>query len=202
MKGVGVPQISLTDFVDVVSKAGRPKATKVRQIKERPDYEPALDFYKALRDHIVDCHKKSKGKGALGDVLKKLSDPKKISNYPGLIKCYEKWWGRKDIVWFVPPKSVYSFGGFDINLNPELGLRINGVDHVVKLYLKSDPLASQMAEIVIDLLESELRSNVDPGCNFCVLDVRKTKLHSEGPHVVKSIGLIKAELAYMASIWG
>ena len=52
-----MPQISLTDFVDVVAKAGRPKATKVRQVKERHAYEPAFDFYKSLREHIVENHR-------------------------------------------------------------------------------------------------------------------------------------------------
>lgn len=36
--------MSLTDFVDIVSKFGTPEANKVTSIKERPDYEPAFDF--------------------------------------------------------------------------------------------------------------------------------------------------------------
>lgn len=72
-----MPQISLTDFVDVVSKAGRPKATKVRQVKERPEYEPAFDFYKSLREHVVENHRKNGGKAAVSDVMNSLTDPKK-----------------------------------------------------------------------------------------------------------------------------
>ena len=88
-------KISLTDFVDIVSKAGRPKATKVRQVKERPDYEPAFDFYKALREHIVEVHSSGGGKEIISDVMVSISDPKKIKNYPELLAGYKKWLGRK-----------------------------------------------------------------------------------------------------------
>ena len=43
-------KISLTDFVDIASKSGTPKATKVAQVKARPDYEPKFDFYRPIRE--------------------------------------------------------------------------------------------------------------------------------------------------------
>lgn len=49
--------ISLTDLVDVISKSGSPKATKVNQIKNRKPYHPTADFYKPLRDEIIRIHK-------------------------------------------------------------------------------------------------------------------------------------------------
>ncbi len=52
-----MPEISLTDFVDFVIKAGPPKLTKVREIKTRVEYSPKLDFWKILRDGIRDFHR-------------------------------------------------------------------------------------------------------------------------------------------------
>lgn len=196
-----MPQISLTDFVDVVSKAGRPKATKVRQVKERPEYEPAFDFYKPLREHIVDNHRKNGGKTAVSDVMKSMTDPKKIKNYPELLDAYKKWWGRKDVTWFNPPRDVYSAGGFDIILNPELGLVVNGERHIIKMYLKSDALTAFKTELIIDLLEHQLRSKAVPTDNFSVLDVRGSKLFSSGPHIPASLSIVNAEIAYISSIW-
>ena len=46
-------RLSLTDLVDIVSKSGTPKATKVSHVKARPDYEPAHDFYRPLREQII-----------------------------------------------------------------------------------------------------------------------------------------------------
>ena len=45
-------KISLTDFVDFVSKSGTSKLTKVKQIKGRRSYHPAFDFWKLMRDEI------------------------------------------------------------------------------------------------------------------------------------------------------
>ncbi|CAJ3969483.1 Uncharacterised protein [Burkholderia pseudomallei] len=87
--------ISLTDFVDIVSKSGTPKATKVASVKERPDYEPALDFYRTLREGIIHLHQSSKPKSELDRILDKLSDPKKIKNYPALLEALQKVVGKE-----------------------------------------------------------------------------------------------------------
>ena len=41
--------ISLTDFIDYVSKIGASKFTVVNQIYSREEYQPAFDFWKSLR---------------------------------------------------------------------------------------------------------------------------------------------------------
>lgn len=46
-------EISLTDFVDFVCKSGSAKLTQVKKVKYRDDYSPATDFYKALREGII-----------------------------------------------------------------------------------------------------------------------------------------------------
>ena len=42
-------KISLTSFIDFVTKAGTPKMTVVKNIKQG-DYAPAMDFYRPLRE--------------------------------------------------------------------------------------------------------------------------------------------------------
>lgn len=196
-----MPQISLTDFVDIVAKSGRPKATKVRQVKDRPEYEPAFDFYKPLREHLAEMHRNGGSKSDVSEVLATVSDPKKLKNYPDLVAGYKKWWGRKELKWFNPPRAVYSGAGIDIMVNPELGLSINGDRHIIKLYLKSDALTTFKTELIIDLLEHQLRPKASPTDKFAVLDVRESKLFAEGPHQPQSLPIINAEIAYIASIW-
>ena len=195
-------QISLTDFLDIVSKSGRPKATKVRQVRERPDYEPAFDFYKPFREYVVEMHRTAQPRAALAGILPGLSDPKKSRSYPALIDGYKKWWGRKKLAWFSPPKGVYSAGAFEIIVNPELGLEINGQRHIIKLYLKTDSLSAFKVEVVTDLLEHQLRPQAHPEDRFAVLDVRGAKLFAVEPHAVPTLPIVNAELAYIASIWG
>ena len=47
-----MPDISLTQFVDFVIKAGSPKLTAVRQIMTT-SYSPASDFWKAACAYLV-----------------------------------------------------------------------------------------------------------------------------------------------------
>ncbi len=117
-----MPNLSLTDLVDVVSRAGTPKATKVAEIKNRKAYQPATDFYKPFREGLVGVHEAGKDKKALGDLQKSLTDPKKIANYPDAIEGYRKWWGKKSFAWFEPPRNLYGHAGIDVAINPELGL--------------------------------------------------------------------------------
>ena len=80
-----MPRISLTDFVDIVSASGTPKATKVSQIKRRRPYQPAFDFYKSIRDHIIETHENKRSKETIRRVLSSVHDPKKLAVYPAVV---------------------------------------------------------------------------------------------------------------------
>jgi len=196
-----MPKISLTDFVEIVSKSGTPKATKVAQIKNRPQYDPRSDFYKLAREAITDTHQKGGAKSDLDAALSELSDPKKKVNYPDLVKGYKKWWGNKTLQWFKPPSAVFAAHGVDVSVNPELGLIVNGAPHLVKLYLKGEKLTKVRADIVTFLMQSQLAGAAPTGTIMSVLDVRNSKLISAGTPTPALSAALNAELAYVAAIW-
>lgn len=196
-----MPKLSLTDFIDVVSKSGSPKVTKVKQLKNRDVYSPATDFYKPFREGLIALHTHGKDRSALDSVILKLSDTKKIANYPELVEGYKKWWGKKTISWFAPPRGVYSNSGIDVAINPELGLVIDGKRVIVKLYNKSDPVTQFRIDMVPLLMEIVLREKCQEGDVVALLDVRKGKLHYLTVNVATSKFGLDAELAYIASLW-
>lgn len=196
-----MPSLSLTDLVDIVSKSGTPKATRVATVKTRPDYMPAFDFYKPLREHIVEIHRQGGDRKALEALLSRLDDQKKLTNYPGAIEGYRKWWGRKRLEWFDPPKGSYVRGGMEVTVNPELGLRIDGTPHLVKLYFKADPLSRLRVELITVLMEATLRPKCEHGELMSVLDVRKSKLFTLSSPVAPAKAVVDAELAYVAALW-
>jgi hypothetical protein len=59
-------RVSLTYFVDFVLKVGTPKLSGVKEFKEHR-YDHLTDFYKPLREAIVDMHEKGKPTSALDD---------------------------------------------------------------------------------------------------------------------------------------
>lgn len=194
--------LTLSDVVDVFSKSGTPKATKVRQIKHRAEYQPATDYYRPLRTALVALHTDGKDRTALDTILPSVKDPKKISNYHELVEAYRKFWGRKNIGWFTPPRGTYSHSGVDVIVNPELGLIIDGQSIVVKLYMKGDDVSKAQIDLIPVLMEVVLRSQVKDGVLMALLDVRKGKLHYLGTSsMATSTAMINAELSYVATLW-
>lgn len=196
-----MPQLSLTDLVDIVSTAGTPKATKVSQVKNRGDYAPAFDFYKALREGLSAAHQPGGSKAALQALPGKLADYKKVANYTDAIGGYVKWWGQKSITAFDPVRKLYSKHGVDVSVNPELGLETQDGRYLVKLYLKAEPLTKFKADLITVLMETALRTDCKQEEVMAILDVRRGKLFTLGAKVAPIKAMVDAELAYVANLW-
>ncbi|MGV6492369.1 hypothetical protein ACTUVK_002218 [Stenotrophomonas rhizophila] len=196
-----MPRITLTDFIEVVTKSGSPKATKVSQLKNRQTYDPATDFYKGLREGIVALHKRSGGKADLANLTKGLVDAKKSANYPTMVAGYKKWWGHKVLTWFDPLGGTYTSAGIDVAINPEVGLDINGQRHVVKLYFKADALTKTKADLIVTLMNQVLSPLHSANTHFSILDVRNSKLFSYSSTGKSFKPMVDAELSYVASLW-
>jgi hypothetical protein len=99
--GASSSLVSLTDFVDFVSKSGRPKLTHVQGIKWRPAYDPATDFWRALREEIADYHRPNQTvKSRLDRVMNGITHPPKAKAkakakaYPAALKGYKSLLGK------------------------------------------------------------------------------------------------------------
>ncbi|MEW6669285.1 MAG: hypothetical protein AB1512_29085 [Thermodesulfobacteriota bacterium] len=196
-----MPRLSLTDLVDVVSTSGTPKMTKVSQIKNRKPYEPAFDFYKPIRDWIVEFHQHDRAKSSIGDILSKVNDEKKLTAYPVIVQGYKKWWGRKSLVWFEPPDNLFSSHGVDVSVNPELGLYVDNYPHIIKLYFKADKLSKNRIDIITHLMGVSLAGQCPEGATMSVLDVRRAMLFSPTIPIPGLSAIIRAELAYISTPW-
>lgn len=196
-----MPDLSLTDLVDVSASSGTPKMTKVRQIKNRPAYDPKIDFYRPFRERILAIHQEGLPKSELSDIVPSLTDPKKVTNYPSLVDGYRQWWGRKSLTWFSPPSLIWSAHGVDVRVNPELGLVINEVPHLIKMYLKADPLTKNRIEIITHLMDMTLSASCPVNTVMAVLDVRNHRLLTPTVPVAGLTAGLDAELAYVAALW-
>lgn len=200
-------EISLTDFIGFVNKMGNAKLNHVKTIKDRPEYEPYMDFYKPLREAILKLHKKNQKKEVLDTVLEGLTDDKKKRCYPDLIDGYKKFLGRKKFEWIKPPKKDWKIGGITITINPEIGLeekKKNGSSnfYIIKLYFKEDALKKAQADQILTLMEMQLRSKVnEPEIKFAILDIRRSKLHIKQGQELKELPLLKGEANSFATMW-
>jgi hypothetical protein len=193
-------RVSLTYFIDFVMKAGTPKLTAVRDFKERDKYEPFADFYKSAREAIVLAHKGQAPKKALDQFLASVQEEKRRKVYPSVIRGHKAFLGRRSVEWFQPPTGAFLVGQTEINVNPELGLVIDGVPHVIKLYFKESRLVANRVSAIVDLMTVALSASA-PGSVFGLLDVRRSKLHVLRAPALGLRALLEGEAAAFAAMY-
>lgn len=194
-------KISLTQLVDVIARKGRNKAKMVFSIQRKlaEPYDPKKDHYRALRRALQGAHGQSDPKGYLDNFLQTVTEPVRARRYASLVRAYKRWIGRKKIDQFDLLPVVYEHKGFAVRVNPELGLMIDDEPHVLKLYMKDQPLRREDAEVIAALMRHVYR---DESTRYAVLDVQNAKLHSFDPGGIQvTIAMVDAELAYIAQLW-
>jgi hypothetical protein len=190
-------EISIIDFVDFVNKAGPPKLTKVKDIKTRPEYSPAVDFWKPLRETIRDHHKTGR---PLDPVLDRINT-RKAARYPGALIAYKKFLRKKQIEWFDPPLGTWTHGELQVRVNPELGLRLNGREHVIKLYFKDEALPRRRLAVVFQLMSIALKDNLNAERTLSILDVNNSKLLLPDPNAPDVTALLIGEAVAFVAMW-
>ena len=197
-------KISLTDFVDFVISSGTPKLTKVKQLKIRGEYRPAFDYWKNLRDEIIEFHKRNMNdKSRLDEVLESESvvDEKKVGRYKECLKGYKRFLGKKKYKWFDPPYKTWGPKGLSIRINPELGLRLARENYIIKLYFKAEALSIRKIDIILILLYEVFRRRVERDVNYCILDVQRGKLFSKKRPKRTILPLLRGEAVNFLTIW-
>lgn len=190
--------ISLSYFVDFVLRSGTPKLTGVKEFKENKD-EIYTDFYKSVREAIVEMHQTGLEPSCLDAFVEAQTDTRRCRIYPGVVAGYQKFLRSGKMKWFEPPTRALPLGGIALNVNPEVGLVIDGTPHAIKLYFRSDPLSSKRVAVIIHLLTTAFATTW-PGTVFSVLDVRNAKLHSSKPNPRLNL-LLRGEAAAFSTIY-
>jgi hypothetical protein len=195
-------EITLTEFVDFVIKSGSPKVTVVKNCKKRHQetYDPKTDFYKKLRDGIVDFHRRAQPKAALDALVHGIADKNKVVAYPILVAAYKRFLGRKNFAWFQPPKESWIHSTLSVTLNPELGVEIEGEPHLIKLYFKDQQPSKLQVNSILHLLHLELENKKQPR-TIALLDIRRAKLITMGTPDPLLTPLVQGEALSFAQIY-
>jgi len=192
-------KVSLTYFVDFVLKSGTSKLTGVREYKERKD-ECSTDFYRPIREAIVEMHKKGLPLATLEDVTRAQEDEKRKKHYPLVIEGYRRFLASGPKNHFEPPRAALSLGALSLDVNPELGLVMDGKPHLIKLYFRSEPLDRRRTALVLDLLARGL-GETNPERIPAVLEVRTGKLHTNATTNPRMELLLRGEAASFAAMY-
>ncbi len=198
-------QITLSDFLDFVNKAGPSKLTKVRRLKRRPPYRPSFDYYRPLREAIIAGHRAGSDRREIDEVLNaalvRVEDERVQLELSVVADSYRGWLGRKRARWFEPGRVPWVCGDVSILVNPDLGLFIDGRPCVIKIWFRDDPLEKRVLDVVFRLMEEALGASCPAGTSFCVLDVRRGRLFSPTVDVPAAGVQLQGEVAYLAATW-
>ncbi|MCF8567725.1 hypothetical protein LLE49_23680 [Alicyclobacillus tolerans] len=144
-------QITLTQFIDFsVRQQGVSRVNYVRRIKQQPEYHPAWDFWKQLRDALREMHSRKLSTSVLDDLISSVH-PKKRELYTQAVAGYKNFLKKKEVAWFDPGKSHWSTEDLLVRTSPELGLLINGQPHLLKLYFKGHGETATKRNIAVTL---------------------------------------------------
>lgn len=199
--------ISLTDFVDFLIRSGTTKATKVKELKYRPSYIPAADYWRPLRQGLKEFHRQSKPIEYLDQIPKRVSNNEsRRDTYIHVIQGYKKIIKNKTIEWFDPPSNKWISGNLTININPELGLVINGRPHLVKIYFKenSERLQTKLETNTLPLIHYLLNhcaAECPDKTVMSVFNARKGQLKLQRKIISEAENVAHAEASSFVTLW-
>lgn len=196
-------KVSLTEFMNFVNKSGSLKVTVVQKAKNKREEEYAhfKDYWLKLRDKIKSIHKNNGTHADLKSLLDEISEDK-AQNYYAAIEGYCSFWKKRKIEWVEPPRKTWSVGDIKIEVNPELGLVIKDKIYVIKLFTTAnDSMDKRHADLILTLMEKELRSKVEEEVVFAVLDVKRGKLFENKNLDPTLCGLLNGEARSFETIW-
>lgn len=192
-----MPEIPMTSFVDFVLANGPARLTRVRNVKRQMEegYSPATDFYKGVREGIVDLHEGGLPQSYLDQVVR-WAHAKKQAHYSEIVAGYKKFLRRKNVVSFKTRSASWTFRTLTVHANPDLGLKIDGSSHLVKLYFKSEKLSQRRVEVVLHLMRRGLASR-----RVALLDTRRGRLYSPSARRADMDAFLSGEAAAFIEMW-
>lgn len=164
-------------FVDYILTRDKSKKRFIKNLKKRGNYNVAQDFYMPLRTCLIQLCKKNKSIEELDTMYNKLADERKKVNYASVISKIKEFLQNEKYLWVQPDKLQVMYGGLEISVNPELGLKIGDQTHFIKLYFKKDKISRVKVNLLLKIMQDTYRQNKD-NIIVSIWDIRNGLLYS------------------------
>lgn len=196
-------RITLTEFVNFINSSGMKKMTIVSAAKAKHEEQEGnpFDYWKDFKDEVKRLIKRRGNKDDLWELVENVREEQR-ENYSQMISGFLKFWKPTRMEWVNPVKKMANIGGVKMILNPEIGVKWQGKNYMIKLYLKAnESLDKRHADIILALMESELREKVDDSVEFAILDVKRGKPFLHIDNDPRLLILLKTEGMEFAEMW-
>ena len=196
-------RISMTEFVNFINSSGMAKMTIVSNAKMKHQEEDAnpFDYWRDFKDEVKRQLIKQGNKEDLKALVDNVREDVR-ENYNVMISGFLKFWKPTRMKWLKPVNRIASIGGVKLKVNPEIGILWQGKEYMIKLFLKANEcLDKRHADIILAMMEKELREKVDENVRFAILDVRRGKLFVHTNDDPRLMILLKSEGREFAEMW-
>jgi hypothetical protein len=191
----------MTPFIDFCAAEWGTKVSVIKQAKNRfgQEYDPATDYWKRMREGLVDVISQG-GRPADVDAVVTSVSSTKVVNYRAVAKGAATWLRSARPTWVGAPKAVnWTSGSLTVKVNPELLVDIGGQRHVIKLYLRAgDKLTKRRVDSTLHLLEL---THGRRGARVGILDMRRHNLIAPTRLIPGIDALLAGEAAAFAQMW-
>lgn len=200
--------VSFTQFIDYLkAQSTSAKMSMVSKVKYQEEYSVAKDFYKNLRDGIVDFHKNNRSDDYLDDIISSAGNsPAKMRHYQSAINGYKKFLKtlkNKKVEYIELDKSFWAYTGLVVRSTPELCLLINDVPHRIKLYFKDEDkkITKKSLTSLLALMSESITNKPYGNERNCLLNVKAGVLDTLPKPTAKDINVLKMEAIIYGNMW-
>lgn len=168
----------MSNFLDWILTSGTARVTLVGDHKRHGNL---TDFYRPLRDRIVAAVGRAPERDGLDGYLAAVEDERANKIFPAIVAGWRKFSGEHVLQGFRAPHFELPVGpGVVVDVNPEIGARIDGTLHLVKLYLRGEALSQKRVDLSVTLMQNLDVADATEPVLRAVLDVRNARLRYLG----------------------
>ncbi|HEU5003441.1 MAG TPA: hypothetical protein VFW71_11775 [Actinomycetota bacterium] len=203
-------KISLTHFTDFVTSTPSGRVQAVRDAIRLRDSIDANrrsfdgkgfnpDFYKPMKLYLSKAVQ-----GAPLETIESLlfADPRKQAAFRLCADGFHKFLAQQKVTWRGPGRKwEWSSGQLTVSVNPEIALRIDGNNWLLKLYFKERNLTKLPHRTKADLILHLLTAGSEEDETVGVLDLRRGAILALGKPVRDCELLLRGEAVSYLEIW-
>jgi hypothetical protein len=195
-----VKHVGFTKFLDFTAQTGSAKAASaLTAFYQSGNMQNSRTlYYENLREALITAERSGKYTDWEQFVGEQKDDAQELTR-DALIKYYKWKSNYTSAAWYEPPKQIWALPEFDVNINPEIGLILDGEVYAIKLYLNNKKLSNLKAQAG-GLIMQNMFGDMYPDTKFAILDVKAEQFHVFYGASDRLEYLLIGEAAHMSAI--
>lgn len=192
--------VGFTKFLDFTAQTGSAKAASALAAFYQSGnmQNSRTHYYENLREALITAERSGKYTD-WEEFIREQKEEAQEATRDALIKFYKWKSNYASAAWYEPPKQIWALQEFDVNINPEIGLILDGEVYAIKLYLNNKKLSDLKAQAA-GLIMENMFSEQYPAIKFAILDVKAEKFHVFNGASERLDYLLIGEAAHMSAI--